>query len=178
MMRWTRDRVLQPVVGRFTLQFAELVAMNLKVLPDNVAYPVFARHGFHLLRKHYYLPVPEPDDLPPDYFQRHSEMVGVPIDDQTCLEIMATVARYMEEFRQRFPVERWTSDPRQFYLINGAYMAVDAHVYYGLIRHYKPRRIVEIGAGNSTLLSSSACLVNQQETGHATRLIAVDPYPW
>ncbi len=174
--RWVRRRVLQPLVGRFTLQFAEMVAVGLKALPDNAAYPIFARHGFHLLRRHYYLPVPEAEDLSADYFQRQSDMPGVAIDDQVCLELMESVGRFMDEFRQRFPMGR-TRDPGQFYLINGTYMAVDAHVYYGLIRHYKPRRIVEIGAGNSTLLAAAACVTNQQETGQAPQLIAVEPYP-
>ncbi|MCK7479360.1 MAG: hypothetical protein M0C28_19895 [Candidatus Moduliflexus flocculans] len=51
-----------------------------------------------------------------------------------------------------------------FYLINGGYMAIDAHVYYAMIRHYKPRRIIEIGARNSTLLGGAACQENQRET--------------
>jgi hypothetical protein len=57
-------------------------------------------------------------------------------------------------------------------------MAVDAHVYYSLIRYYKPQRIIEIGAGNSTILAGAACLQNQEETGEPVHLTAIDPFPY
>lgn len=69
-------------------------------------------------------------------------------------------------------------NPPGFYLINGGYMAVDAHVYYCLIRHHKPRRIVEVGNGNSTLLAIAACNKNEEETGLRPKLVSIDPYPW
>lgn len=143
----------------------------------NCGQAIFAKCGFNLLRKHYYSPVPEWKDLPEDYFDRLSTLSGVNIDENTCFETMDHVAESLAEFREQFPDEK-TDDPRLFHLINGAYMAVDAHVYYGLIRHHKPKKIIEIGAGNSTLLSSAACLTNEKETGEATELIVIEPYPW
>jgi hypothetical protein len=94
------------------------------------------------------------------------------------LKILENVCpHYMEEFRSKFPLNA-TDNPSQFYLINGGYMAVDAQVYYSIIRHFKPKRIVEIGAGNSTILAGVACLQNQSETGQTTNLTAIEPYPW
>lgn len=52
-------------------------------------------------------------------------------------------------------------------------MAVDAHVYYALIRHFQPRRIVEVGAGWSTLVAAEAGLRNKTRP----ELTATDPYP-
>ena len=56
-------------------------------------------------------------------------------------------------------------------------MAGDAHVYYAMIRHHRPKRIVEIGGGNSSLLAAAACRRNQQEYGVKPHLTVVEPYP-
>jgi hypothetical protein len=48
----------------------------------------------------------------------------------------------------------------------------DTTVYYAMIRRFRPRRIIEIGAGYSTLAAAKAVLANG--TG---RLEAIDPYP-
>ena len=56
-------------------------------------------------------------------------------------------------------------------------MAVDAHVYYCLIRQNRPRRILEIGVGNSTLLAIAANAYNEKD-GRRACLTSVDPYPW
>src|SRR5262249_5831168 len=50
-------------------------------------------------------------------------------------------------------------------------------VYYALIRHFRPKRIIEIGSGNSTVLAAAACMTNQKEYGAAPRLTAIEPYP-
>jgi hypothetical protein len=57
-------------------------------------------------------------------------------------------------------------------------MAGDGNVYYSLIRHLKPRRIVEVGSGNSTLLASHAIEKCAQEyPGFCCDLIAIEPHP-
>ncbi|GAB4529243.1 MAG: class I SAM-dependent methyltransferase [Anaerolineae bacterium] len=132
------------------------------------AYPVFRRHGFHLLRDSYLLPIPDDQDMA---YLRPSEMVGVDIDAARIFDFLETAIQpYKAEFNA-FPVHE--APPGSYYLVNGSYMAIDGNVYYGLIRHFKPRRIVEIGAGNSTLLAAAAIRKN----GTPTELIAIEPYP-
>jgi hypothetical protein len=64
-----------------------------------------------------------------------------------------------------------------FFLVNGSFMAVDAHVYYALIRAFDPARIVEVGAGNSTRVASRALLRNREQRGHTAHYTVVEPYP-
>jgi hypothetical protein len=140
------------------------------------AHEIFGRNGFHLLKKHYYLPIPDEDDLSDSYWSRKSELVGVDMNEAFALALLGEVfPGYLPEFRRRFPLRREGAGDG-FYLINGSFMAVDAHVYYCLIRHFKPRRVVEIGSGNSTLVAAAACLRNAEE-GAAPRLTAIEPYP-
>ena len=46
-----------------------------------------------------------------------------------------------------------------------------------MIRYLKPRRIFEIGSGNSTYLSAEALLKNAEEGDHECELVAFEPYP-
>ena len=161
-----------------TVQLAEEVARRIESEPDHPCHDVFYRHGFHLLRKHFYLPVPDDTDQLDDFWGGHTEMVGVDTNDSLGLEVMEKICpQYLPEFRARFPFEG-PLNPPGFYLINGGYMAVDAHVYYCLIRHFRPRRIVEIGNGNSTLLAIAACDKNAEEFGWRATVTSIDPYPW
>lgn len=173
-----RRRVFEPLVKKFTLPFADMVASQLALSENNIAQFIFERHGWDLIRRHYYSPIPDPADLPDDYWSRLSEMPGVDMNDPACLDLMnAIVAPRMDEFRERFPTEQDQSRG-PFFLLNSAYMAVDAHVYWSLIRALRPRRIVEIGAGYSTLVASAACELNREQGLPESELIAIEPYPW
>jgi hypothetical protein len=68
-----------------------------------------------------------------------------------------------------------------FYLNNGAFGPGDAEIWYQMIRAVKPRRIVEIGSGNSTLLAIRAVSRNTQEDpSYRCDHVCVEPYemPW
>jgi hypothetical protein len=160
-----------------TEALAEELASRLSEMPGNPLHNIFYRHGFHLLRKHFYLPIPDDTDNLGEFWRKPSVLAGIDTNDAVARDVMTRLLPpFLEEFRNRFPTHR-TALTTGFYLINGGYMAVDAHVYYGLIRHFKPRRIIEIGNGNSTLLALAAVKRNAQE-GHQTRLTSIDPYPW
>jgi hypothetical protein len=147
-----------------------------RLVTDEEAYRIFYRKGFHLLRRHYYLPIPDAGDLGDDFWKQESEMVGVDMNDAGALELLNRIPAYMAEFRETFPLDS-SDEAAGFYLINGSFMAIDAHMYYCLIRHFRPRRIVEIGSGFSTLLAGAACVRNGQESGSTPSLTAIEPYP-
>lgn len=161
-----------------TEQLAEELAIRIEAEPGHPCHDIFYRRGYHLLKKHFYLPIPDDTDRLDQYWGKPSAMVGVKTNDALGLEVMEQICpQYLPEFRNLFPIEG-PPEKLGFYLINGGYMAVDAHVYYCLIRHFKPRKIVEIGNGNSTLLAIAAADVNKNESGIRPHLTSIDPYPW
>lgn len=161
-----------------TERLAEELARRIETEPGHPCHDIFYRRGFHLLRKHFYLPIPDDTDRLDRFWDVQSDMVGIDTNDPLALEVMEQICpRYLPEFRAQFPIEG-PLEPPGFYLINGGYMAVDAHVFYCLIRHFKPRRIVEIGNGNSTLLAIAACDANARETAGRPKISSIDPYPW
>jgi len=141
---------------------------------DTEAHEIFFSHGFHLLRKHFYLPIPEREEIGTVPV---SDLVGIEMNDNGALELLQHVfPPYAAEFREQFPIHRQDGS-NGFYLLNGSYMAIDAHVYYSFIRHFSPRRIIEIGAGNSTLVAAAAIRRNREQAQTETELTAIEPFP-
>jgi hypothetical protein len=173
----------RPVYARLAPFFAPLLGrLLLRVLrhsprPD-VLFPLFRRNGYYLLKDHYYRPFTDPGALPADYWSRQSALVGIDIDTERCFALVEKeLPPYLDEFRATFPVEKPEREETGFWLINGSYMAVDAHLYYGFVRHFRPRRIVEVGAGRSTLIAGEACRRNNLSHADASRICCIEPYP-
>ena len=68
-----------------------------------------------------------------------------------------------------------------FYMNNAAFIAGDAEYWYQLIRHLKPKRIFEVGSGNSTLMAIRAIQKNREcDPMYNCKLVCIEPYenPW
>lgn len=74
-----------------------------------------------------------------------------------------------------FPLNK-NGDWHKFHFNNGFFESVDAEVAYSFVRRARPRRIVEVGSGNSTLLLASAVRRNAAE-GSPCDLISIEPHP-
>jgi predicted O-methyltransferase YrrM len=78
--------------------------------------------------------------------------------------------------RQRygeFP-ESATGDPVEYFVENGQYPPLDAWVLEAVMRYYRPRRMIEIGCGFSTLVSA---WVNREHFDSKMSLTCIEPYP-
>ncbi len=74
-----------------------------------------------------------------------------------------------------FPKSK-NGDWHKFHFSNGFFECVDAEVAYSFVRRGKPRRIIEVGSGNSTLLLAAAVRKNAAE-GSPCDLISIEPHP-
>jgi predicted O-methyltransferase YrrM len=129
-----------------------------------------ARLGYDLLARGAASPVPEVPPPGDPVWSRRSRLPGVAFDLDEQVALLAGPLRpYVEEFARDVR-------GRGFELWNQLFQAGDAEVLYALVRHLKPRRVLEIGSGNSTRVSAAACVANARE-GTATELVAVDPEP-
>src|ERR1700756_1712806 len=132
------------------------------------------RAGFNLTPNHFYWPIPNFRELDHRNWEALSPMVGVDLRLEEQLQRLESfVEKYREEMH--FP-ESASQDPAEFHVNNGFFETVDAEVAYSMVRHYKPRRMIEIGGGNSTRLSASALLRNAQE-GFPGKLFTIEPFP-
>lgn len=154
------------------------VIASLKQLLFHLLRRFFATRGLLLIPRHYYQTIPDARDLAEPFLQTGSEMVGVDLNEAAAIDLLHRVfPPYLAEFRATLPVERPASGDAPFWLINGTFMAIDAHVYYALIRHVQPRRILEIGGGNSSVLAGLAVERNRREGGVTAQLTVIEPYP-
>lgn len=83
----------------------------------------------------------------------------------------------LEELRPLFatcPFPHEKKDGNRYFYLNPAYSYGDALTLQAVIRHFAPRRIIEIGSG----YSSAAILdTNEQFFGSAIDLTFIEPYP-
>ncbi|MGI8825090.1 MAG: class I SAM-dependent methyltransferase [Chloroflexota bacterium] len=57
------------------------------------------------------------------------------------------------------------------------YGFIEAQALHGVIRHFRPKRIVEVGSGVSTACSLHATGMNERDTGNRAVVRCVEPFP-
>jgi len=139
------------------------------------------RMGWHFLRKRdydvvartYYSPIPDLAAVPDAAWGRRSALRGIALDATRAFAFAeAQLAPYVDEWDP--PLEGRLDEPR-FFVRNHTFQDVDADLLYAMVRHVKPRRIVELGSGFSTLAMAEAAAANARD-GVATALSCYDPY--
>jgi hypothetical protein len=175
MIRNAIRRILKPFVWRCLDLTAWVLARFLPIFvrePFRVRYfPLWEKFGVHLSPVHYYEPIPDTRTLTDSVFEKESELVGIDLHESDQLNLLRNVfPRFRGEYAE-IPTEAG-ANPQEFYLNNGYFAGADALVYYAMVRHFKPRRIVEVGSGFSSLLAARACRRN----GHGD-LVCIDPNP-
>lgn len=132
--------------------------------------------GFHITRNYFESPIPDTRHISDEIWNNKTKLPGIDIDTKAMIDLIDLFSsKYKKEY-DSFPKNK-TSIPYQYYIKNGAFESVDAEIYYCMIRYFKPKRIFEIGSGNSTYLAAQAVNKNNEEFGLDTKLIAIEPYP-
>jgi hypothetical protein len=138
------------------------------------AFRMFQRIGITVSPNHYYWPVPDFRELESREWPAEEEPVGLDLAFGRQLDFLQTVVpQYQTE---------WESDSSPFFSVgynysNGFFEIVDAEIAYCLVRHYKPRRIVEVGGGYSSRVMAAALDQNLKLDGVPGELVTIDPYP-
>lgn len=139
-------------------------------------FPLMQKVGVNLTPNSYISPIPNLPDLDDEkVWVNPSELIGIEMNDSSMIDLLSYFKKFKIEY-DKFPKTK-TSIEHQYYLNNNAFVAVDAEIYYSMIRYFKPNKIVEIGSGFSTYLAAQAVLKNKEEYGIECELIAIEPYP-
>ena len=142
------------------------------------------RHAFayaeqreiHIIPVHYYSPIPDTRKLPNELWTTLRPPFGFD------LRVDAALA-WLKQLSQRYGPEynalpRECTDIHKYYLNNPAFTSGDAEVLYSIVRDLKPRKIIEIGSGYSTLLTCEAIRANRNETPeYKCEFKAIEPFP-
>ena len=84
------------------------------------------------------------------------------------LQFLSQVAPFSQELAD-VPDQ---AEENEFHWQNPTFGPYDSAVYYGMIRHFRPAKVVEVGSGYSTLLAQKAARKNGN-----TEIICIEPYP-
>ncbi|MEM8946245.1 MAG: class I SAM-dependent methyltransferase [Planctomycetota bacterium] len=143
-------------------------------LLDRKYFKRYQRRGIHIVPNDFYYPVPDTDSLDERVWTEPSEMRGIDMQLDRQIALLEELDQgYLDEYHQ-LP-EKPVAD-RSVYARHGGFGWFDGALLYGMIRKLKPHRVVEIGCGQSTLLSKLALAKNRSEDD-AGKLTSIDPYP-
>jgi hypothetical protein len=121
----------------------------------------------------YYSPIPDLRDVrahEPEIFRSNSPLYGVELHPEEQLELVLQLAMYYAT--QPFSESRQTG--LRYWFDNDQFRAGDALVFYGLLRHLRPRRLIEVGSGFSSALMLD---VRDRFLGGELHCTFIEPYP-
>ena len=133
--------------------------------------------GIHVVRNHYYQPVPDTRTLKDDLWVVPAEMPGIDFRDH---EQLTLLSRFKEKYGREYGAfpRTATSSASDYYVNNGRYESVDGEILYGMVRELKPKLMLEFGAGFSTLAAAQAFRLNlAEDPGYVYEFVSVDPEP-
>jgi len=120
----------------------------------------------------YYSPIPSMDEVKKfNFTEPLPEMLeGIDLNSDEQMNLLDTFEPFYNELP--FPDEKKKN--LRYYYNNGFYSYSDAIFLYCMIRHLKPRKIIEVGSG----FSSSVTLdTNEKFMGNSMNCIFIEPYP-
>ncbi len=116
----------------------------------------------HITPVHFYSPIPNVSELDSDVYTHASDCVGLDLSiEKQLIFLDENLSRYINEYNPP---------------VNDGLSQVDSFILYSLIRDKKPKKLIEIGSGDSTKISLSALACNEKE-GVSCQFTAVEPYP-
>ena len=123
---------------------------------------LFEIFGYQVVAANYNSPIPHSSELHDSLFDSKSDCVGIDWNISTQEHYLAQVfPEYSKEVQ--FYDNPWLSP-------------VDATILHAMIRHHKPKKMVEVGSGYSTGIAAAATFANEPSESKR-EFVAIDPYP-
>lgn len=157
---------------------AHVIALLLppSLMKNKRFFRLWENRGYHVIPNHFYEPIPDTRRLKDELWTRSSELIGIDMNEKGQINLLSQFSSAFKEEYEAFPLNR-TAAPYQYYVNNPTFGPVDGEILYCMVRYFKPRRIIEVGGGNSTYLLAQAIQKNKQVNDHECELITVEPYP-
>jgi hypothetical protein len=123
---------------------------------------------------HFYSPIPALDEI-----RRSADRIfdtnvaalgGIDLNEPGQLAMIDAIKRYYPE--QPFP--EYKQEGRRYFFENPAFSYFDAIVFYCLIRHARPKRVIEVGSGYSSCVLLDT---NELFAANSISCTFIEPYP-
>jgi Methyltransferase domain len=123
---------------------------------------------------HFYSPIPSLEEIKKHEAQIFGNILrhipGIELDESNQLKLLDEFCNYYQEM----PFKPHKTNGLRYYFENGAYSYSDAILLYCMIRHLKPKRIIEVGSGFSSCVTLDT---NELFFGGSISTTFVEPYP-
>jgi len=163
-----RRRAFEPLLRNLARHLPQ------RLLVDPALFDIYQQRGWHVTPVDFYQPIPDTRALPSDLWTTRSDLVGLDLNEPAQLDLIAEFsARFREEYER---MDARSEDSRGFHFSQRSFGPVDAEMLFCMVRSFKPRRVVEIGSGMSTLIIANALGSNAVE-GPSSEYLVIDPYP-
>lgn len=153
----------------------------LRRIPGILTLDRYLRHRYTGLKEleryprgHYYSPLPDIAEVRSRakvLFRKDVDLrPSIDLRADAQYSLLADLAQYYNDFD-------WPEQPspdRRFYLSNRYFGHGDAIVLYAMLRHLKPRRVIEVGSGFSSALMLDT---DERFLGSRARFTFVEPFP-
>jgi hypothetical protein len=164
------DLMLVPIGIVASLAMRVIRRTGVEQLPRTLQ--IFRKIGVYPIRDHYYEPL-----FNPAYLRKplsdDRELPGLDLNVGEQLDLLKQF-HFNAELVELPLTQR---GDREYFYNNDAFESGDAEFWYNIIRHFKPRRILEIGSGSSTLLAALGTQANHRDDpGYTCEHVCIEPY--
>ncbi len=159
---------LRRILGRW---YSTILArlMRPSFAHDPVSFDIWERRGLHLTPAHFYSPIPDTRELR-ERLRPTLRVGGIDLRTDAQLALLARIGRESAPTLGGLP--KTGSPEHGFFLENDAFTGIDPLLYVGVLEAYRPRRVVEVGSGFSTMLAAQV-LASRRDAS----LQSIDPWP-
>jgi predicted O-methyltransferase YrrM len=138
------------------------------------AFAFFEKLGIHILPVHFYSPVPDTRELRRNLQQWNKDwdFTGVDFNEYQQIQLLQCLSNFRNEYAT-LPEYKFVQEMG----FGEGYGEVESHILYGMVRHFKPKQIIEVGSGISTYYSINALTKNQNEGNLKSHITCIEPFP-
>ena len=163
------------------------IVISLLIIPSSIVMLIFRKIGGHklflsksILKKigifpltsNYYEPSFNFDNLKKNLSEKRS-LPGINFNIENQIKNLKQLD-YKKELEN---LNLKNNSPNfNFNIDNNFFEAGDAEIYYQMIRYHKPKKIIEIGSGQSSLIAMEAINNNKQIDNFITELTCIEPF--
>lgn len=144
---------------------AETNVEDLTHEPINLLFPI----------GHFYSPIADPEDITQraeTIFARQNENVGIDFREKAQLELLTLLKPYVNGID--YPMDRPHDDETTYFYSNDQFPVLDAEFLYAAVQYFKPKRMIEIGSGFSSLITAD---VNRRLMNGTIDFTCIEPFP-
>lgn len=160
------------IVAGIWLKFLRRYNISFWYTRSNVSKFILDIIGVFPITNHYYEPFYSFKDFKKPLSQKRS-LAGIDFKLSVQLELLKKF-KYNKEIKE---INDLPISELNYSFKKGPFLSGDSEMLYNMIRHHKPKRIIEIGCGHSTLMIQHAVKKNNYENNnYSCRHTCVEPF--